>query len=146
MFREYGEERFASRIARTIVARRRESRIDTSGQLFAAIQAALPANTRWRAARHAARIFQALRIATNDELDAITEALPQALAALAPQGRLLVISFHSLEDRLVKNFMRDQQRAGRVRLITRKPIAPTEEEIAANPRSASAKLRVAERI
>ncbi len=145
IFRSYGEERFASRIARTIVARRRETPVETSGQLFSLIEQALPPTTRWRVKRHAARIFQALRIATNDELDAVAQALPQALAALAPQGRLLVISFHSLEDRLTKNFLRDQQQAGRVRILTKKPIQPAAEEISANPRAASAKLRAAQR-
>ena len=100
---------------------------------------------RWRAARDAARIFQALRIAANDELEAIAEALPQALAALAPGGRLVVIAFHSLEDRLAKTFFKDQQRAGRLRILTKKPLQPSEAEIAANPRAASAKLRAAER-
>jgi 16S rRNA (cytosine1402-N4)-methyltransferase len=144
--RDYGEERFASRIARTIVARRREEPIASTEQLFAAIQAALPAQVRWRAARHAARVFQALRIAANDELDAIAEALPQALSVLAPGGRMVVIAFHSLEDRLVKNFFRDEQKAGRLRVLTRRPVQPTPDEIAANPRAGSAKLRAAERL
>ena len=146
LFRDYGEERFASRIARTIVAERQRAATLTSGQLFALIQMTLPADTRWRAARHAARIFQALRIATNQELDALATALPQALDALAPHGRLLLIAFHSLEDRMVKNFFRNEQHAGAVRVITRKPIQPSVEEIERNPRAASAKLRVAEKL
>ena len=146
LFRDYGEERFASRIARTIVAHRHRAATATSGQLFALIQMTLPARTRWRAARHAARIFQALRIATNQELDALATALPQALDALAPHGRLLLISFHSLEDRMVKNFFRSEQHRGAVRVITRKPIQPSNEEIERNPRAASAKLRVAEKL
>ena len=146
IFRDYGEERFASRIARTIVARRREQAISTSGQLLAAIEQSLPPATRWRAARDAARIFQALRIAANDELEQVAEVLPQAVAALDPGGRLAVIAFHSLEDRMVKHFLRDQAAAGRLRLLQRKPIVADAEEIAANPRAASAKLRAAEKI
>jgi 16S rRNA (cytosine1402-N4)-methyltransferase len=146
IFRTYGEERFASRIARTVVARQREQPIRTTRQLFTAIEQSLPPATRWRAGRDAARIFQALRIAANRELDAVETALPQAVAALAPGGRLVVISFHSLEDRQVKHFLRAEAQAGRVRLRTKKPVLPTDAEIAANPRAASAKLRAAERI
>jgi len=146
IFRELGEERFASRIARTIVARRRLAPLTTSGELVDAITASLPPNLRWRATRHAARVFQALRIAVNDELGALAEALPQAAAALAPRGRLAVIAFHSLEDRIVKVFLRDEKRAGRLRVLTARPIRPSPEEVAANPRAASARLRVAERI
>jgi 16S rRNA (cytosine1402-N4)-methyltransferase len=145
LFRDLGEERFASRIARSIVAQRRSTPIASSGQLLDLVTRSLPAQLRWRAARHAARIFQALRIAVNDELAAIRAALPQAIAALAPAGRLAVISFHSLEDRLVKQFFRSEAAAGRVLIITRKPVRPGEDEIAANPRAASAKLRVVER-
>jgi 16S rRNA (cytosine1402-N4)-methyltransferase len=146
LFRTYGEERFASRIARTVVARRRTAPLRTTGELLDAITQSLPPNVRWRAGRDAARIFQALRIAANEELEAIAAALPQALDVLAPDGRLVAISFHSLEDRLVKNFLRDQQRAGRVRILTKRPLQPSPEEIAANPRAASAKLRAAERV
>ena len=146
IFRDYGEERFASRIARTIVARRRDQPITTTGQLFAAIEQSLPPATRWRANRDAARIFQALRIAANDELEQVASVLPQAVAALAPGGRLAVIAFHSLEDRMVKHFLRDQAAAGRMRLRHRKPIIADEAEIAANHRAASAKLRSAEKI
>lgn len=145
LFQTYGEERFASRIARTIVARRRDQPLTTTGHLLAAIEQSLPARHRWRAGRDAARIFQALRIAANDELEQVAEALPQAVAALAPGGRLVVIAFHSLEDRMVKHFLRDQAAAGRLRLPHRKPILPSAEEIAANPRAASAKLRTAEK-
>ena len=146
IFRDYGEERFASRIARTIVARRRDQPITTTGQLFAAIEQSLPPATRWRANRDAARIFQALRIAANDELEQVASVLPQAVAALAPGGRLAVIAFHSLEDRMVKHFLRDQAAAGRMRLLHRKPIIADEAEIAANHRAASAKLRSAEKL
>lgn len=146
LLKSYGEEPFASRIARTIVARRRTMPLHTTGALLAAVEQSLPPGRRWRAASHAARVFQALRIATNDELEQVAEALPQALAALAPGGRLVVIAFHSLEDRMVKNFLRDAQQAGRLRILTRRPLRPSEAEVAANPRAASAKLRAAERI
>ncbi len=135
-----------ARIARSIVARRRDQPVETTTQLLELIERSLPPNARWRAARNAARVFQALRIAANDELEAIAAALPQALDALAPGGRLVVISFHSLEDRLVKYFLRDAQRAGRLDLLTRKPIQPRTAEVDANPRAASAKLRAAEKI
>lgn len=146
LFRDYGEERFASRIARTIVARRRTEPLRTTSQLLDAVAASVPGKLRWRASRNAARVFQALRIEVNDELGAISEALPQAVAALAPGGRLAVISFHSLEDRLVKNFFRERQRDASLRIITKRPITPSEAEVQANPRAASAKLRVAERV
>lgn len=146
LFRTYGEERFASRIARSIVAQRRTTPIRTSDDLLRIIEQSLPANTRWRAARHAARVFQALRIAVNDELAAVAEMLPQAVAALAPGGRFVAISFHSLEDRLIKRFLRSEQQAGRVRILTKKPVQASKQETAANSRAASAKLRAAERV
>ncbi len=145
IFQHYGEERYAGRIARSIVARREREPIHTTSQLLDVIKAALPARVRWQAARSAARIFQALRIAVNDELDAVVAALPQALSLLAPGGRLAVIAFHSLEDRIVKQFFVAERDAGRVRILTKKPIRPDADEIAANPRAASAKLRVCER-
>ncbi len=146
IFRSYGEERFAGRIARSIVARREREPIHTTAQLLDTIAAALPGRVRWQAARSAARIFQALRIAVNEELDAVTAALPQALSLLAPGGRLAVIAFHSLEDRIVKQFFVAERQAGRVRILTKKPVRPDADEIAANPRAASAKLRVCERV
>jgi 16S rRNA (cytosine1402-N4)-methyltransferase len=112
---------------------------------FGVVTAALPARVRWRGARSTARVFQALRIAVNDELQAIAQSLPQALALLAPGGRLAVIAFHSLEDRLVKQFFAAERQAGRVRILTKKPVRPSDGEVAANPRAASAKLRVCER-
>jgi 16S rRNA (cytosine1402-N4)-methyltransferase len=145
IFRDYGEERFARRIAAVIVERRQQHPILTTSGLLDVIRAALPARVRWRADRSAARVFQALRIAVNGELEAIGEALPQAIALLAPEGRLAVLSFHSLEDRLVKHFFRSEHEAGRVHIVTRKPLRPDADEIARNPRSASAKLRLCER-
>jgi len=146
IFRGFGEERYAGRIARAVVAQRQRVPLQTTRQLLELIAVALPGKVRWRAARSAARVFQALRIAVNDELDAIAEVLPQALSLLAPGGRLAVLAFHSLEDRIVKQFFVAQQHAGRVRIITRKPLRPTDAEISANPRAASAKLRVCERL
>lgn len=144
IFGDFGEERFAGRIAGAVVAQRARQPIRTTTQLFELIAAALPARLRWRAARSAARIFQALRIAVNDELEAIADVLPQALSLLAPGGRLAVIAFHSLEDRIVKQFFVAQRQAGRVRILTKKPLRAGDAEIAANPRAASAKLRVCE--
>jgi 16S rRNA (cytosine1402-N4)-methyltransferase len=146
ILRVYGEERFASRISRTIVARRRAAPMHTTHQLLTAIEQSLPPASRWRAARDAARVFQALRIAVNRELDALETALPQATATLAPGGRLVVIAFHSLEDRLIKHYLRREATQGRLRLLTKRPVTPQAVEIATNSRAASAKLRAAERL
>ncbi len=140
-FRELGEERFASRIARTIAARRQHSAIATTTDLMEVIERSLPAKVRWRAARHAARTFQGLRIAVNDELATVRDALPVAWNCLAPNGRMAVISFHSLEDRLVKHFFRERHQQGEGTVLTKKPLSPGDQENARNPRAASAKLR-----
>jgi 16S rRNA (cytosine1402-N4)-methyltransferase len=146
LFRQFGEERFAGRVAAAVVAERTRRPLRTTQQLFEVIAAALPGRVRWRAARSAARVFQALRIAVNDELDAVADVLPQALSLLAPGGRLGVLTFHSLEDRLVKHFLVAERQAGRLHIVTKKPLRPGDDELAANPRAASAKLRVAERL
>lgn len=153
----YGEERQARRIAQAILAARP---LHTTGELAAVVERAV-GKGRHERIHPATRTFQALRMAVNDELTALEAALPQAVEILAPGGRLAVISFHSLEDRLVKEFMRRESRdcicppetpvcvcghRATLRLITRKPIRPTAQEIAANPRSRSARLRVAERV
>ena len=141
----YGEERFSRPIARAIVAARKKERILMTGQLVAAIEAGTP---RWYPERQihpAPKTFQALRIAANDELASLREGITAALAALAPGGRLAVITFHSIEDRIVKNLLRDAAYAGKGSLSPKKPIVPSRAEIAANPRSRSAKLRVFER-
>jgi len=153
----YGEERQARRVAEAILAARP---VCTTRELAAIVAAAV--GRRYRGRVHpATRTFQALRIAVNDELAALEAALPQAVELLAPGGRLVVISFHSLEDRLVKQFLRRESRdcicppeapdcicdhRATLRVITRKPLRPSVDEVSANPRSRSARLRVAERI
>ncbi|MDP2651055.1 MAG: 16S rRNA (cytosine(1402)-N(4))-methyltransferase, partial [bacterium] len=94
----------------------------------------------------ATRTFQALRIAVNEELDSLEEGLEKGFQVLSPKGRFAIISFHSLEDRIVKNFFRDQTHLGKATLITKKPVTPTEEEVRDNPRSRSAKLRIVEKL
>lgn len=158
IFRRYGEERYAKQIARAIVRRRRERPFERTGDLVETIKAAIPAPARFGEGHPAKRVFQALRIAVNDELGSLEEALPAALEMLRPGGRLAVISFHSLEDRIVKQFMRDGERGCTcppdfpvcvcgnepvLRALQRRPVRPTAEETARNPRSSSARLRVA---
>jgi 16S rRNA (cytosine1402-N4)-methyltransferase len=139
----YGEERRARAIARSIVAARRQQRVRTVGDLVAAITRVYRSRGR---IHPATRTFQALRIAVNDELGRLERFLPQAIEALAPAGRLAIISFHSLEDRIVKLFFRKQAAEGRVRILTKHPATPSYAEVTTNPRSRSAKLRVAMRI
>ena len=141
----YGEERFSRGIARAIVAARAHERLLTTGAL---VQAILEGTPRWyhrRRTHPATKTFQALRIAVNDELQSIREGLTAALAALSPGGRLAVISFHSIEDRVVKSILRDAVHAGLGSLSPKKPVAPTRSELLANRRARSAKLRVFER-
>jgi 16S rRNA (cytosine1402-N4)-methyltransferase len=140
----YGEERASRRIARAIVEARRRKPIATTDELAAIVSRALGGR---RGRIHpATRTFQALRIAVNDELASLEAALPQIVELLAAGGRMAIISFHSLEDRIVKHFMRAEAQAGRLRIITRKPIEASSEEQQINPRSRSARLRVAERM
>ena len=146
IFQEYGEERFARRIADSICWVRKNSLIKTTQQLVEAVQRAVPAKYRYRRIHFATRIFQALRIAVNDELNNLKEALPQALEILKKDGRLTVISFHSLEDRIVKNFFREAARKDFLKILTKKPVGPDLEEIKLNPRSRSAKLRAGVKI
>ena len=138
----YGEERFARGIARAIVAARAKSRLLTVGALVEAIKAGTPAWYHKRKIHPATKTFQALRIAVNDELGALQEGLVTALDMLAPEGRLAVISFHSIEDRMVKTILRDAVQAGRGTLTPKKPITPSRAEIIKNRRARSAKLRV----
>jgi 16S rRNA (cytosine1402-N4)-methyltransferase len=142
----YGEERFARSIARAIVAARSKERILTTGALVIAIKAGTPAWYHKGKTHPATKTFQALRIWVNDEIGALREGLASALAALAPEGRLAVISFHSIEDRVVKNLLRDAALAGLGTLSPKKPIVPARTEILANRRARSAKLRVFERV
>ena len=151
IFREYGEEPLASRIAEAIVKYRKRVKIETSKQLAEIVLAVYrkklgsTQDVPWIGGTHpATKVFQALRIAVNDELDVLEKTLPQAVNILATGGRLAVISFHSLEDRIVKHFFKSQK--GNVMIITKKPIVASETEIAANPRARSAKLRVVEKL
>ena len=139
---EYGEERHSRRIARAIVAAREHTPIETTAQLAQVIQRAYPGGHA-RGIHPARRTFQALRIHVNDELGALEAGLKAALAVLRPGGRLAVISFHSLEDRIVKRFMRDTPT---LHPRTKKPLEPSLEEVARNPRSRSAKLRTGEKL
>lgn len=156
IFRAFGEERYARQIARAIVRRRREQQFARTGELVETIRGALPAPARFGDGHPAKRVFQALRIAVNDELGSLERALPAALAVLRPGGRLAVISFHSLEDRIVKRFLRAEERGctcppdfpicvcGRepaLRVLTRKAVRPSAREVRENPRAASARLR-----
>ncbi len=146
IFREYGEERYSRKMAQLICQSRRIKPIKTTKQLVEIIRKAVPKKYQYRRIHFATRVFQALRIAVNNELDNLEKALPQALEILGKNGRLAVISFHSLEDRLVKNFFRDSAKKGLLEILTKKPITPNQEEIQFNPRSRSAKLRAAVKI
>jgi len=162
LFRQYGEEPKAPRIARAIVDARRTAPIRTAEELAALIERVAPPNPRQPRRTHpATRVFQALRIAVNQELDALQEALTAALDLLRPGGRLVVLSYHSLEDRIVKRFIAAERRGcvcppevpicvcgrnPRLRLLTRPSITPTAAEVEANPRARSARLRAAERL
>ncbi len=140
-----GEERFAGRIARCIVSERRRSRIRTTSQLVSVILHAVPAATRHGRIHAATRSFQALRIAINDELGALEEFLASALGCLGAEGKLVIIAFHSLEDRIVKNAFKQFQADGLGRVLTKKPVTPSEKETSENPRARSAKPRAFEK-
>lgn len=139
IFREYGEEKMAYQIAQAIVESRKLKNINTTSDLVEIIEARIPFRFR-RRIHPATRVFQALRMETNEELKNLTEVLPQALELLEKNGRLVVVSFHSGEDRIVKRFLKGNPA---VTVITKRPLVPTEDEITANPRSRSAKLRAA---
>lgn len=143
MFFEYGEERAARRIAHAIVERRAAGTLPTTTTEFASLVAGIVHRPGRRERIHpATRVFQALRIAVNDELDALRDGLHSAIGRLRTAGRVAVISFHSLEDRIVKHTFRDDER---LEVLTRRPIVPTEHEIEQNVRARSAKLRAARR-
>ncbi|AYW44524.1 16S rRNA (cytosine(1402)-N(4))-methyltransferase RsmH [Tetragenococcus koreensis] len=161
IFFRYGEERFSKQIARKIEAARKNQPIETTTQLVDIIKEAIPAPARRKGGHPAKRVFQAIRIAVNDELGAIEDSLEQAIELLAIEGRIAVITFHSLEDRIAKNIFKEYSQVKEMppglpiipdefqpilSLVTRKPILPTEEEIEENNRSRSAKLRVAKKL
>lgn len=143
IIREYGEERFAKKIVGAIIKARRLKPIANSRELAAVISQAVPAKYRYGRIHPATRTFQALRIATNDELTNLKVALPQAADALAAAGRIVIISYHSLEDRIVKWFLRERQNQGAVKILTKKVVTATKAEMKNNPRARSAKLRAA---
>jgi 16S rRNA (cytosine1402-N4)-methyltransferase len=157
IFKRYGEERYARQIARAVVKRRRTREFERTGDLVEVIKQAIPAPARFGEGHPAKRVFQALRIEVNDELGSLERALPAALEMLRPSGRLAVISFHSLEDRIVKRFLRNEEHgctcppefpvcacgaSPTLRAIPRRAIRPSAAEVARNPRSQSARLRV----
>ncbi len=158
IFRRYGEERYARQIARGIVRRRSESPIERTGQLVDVVRASIPAPARFGEGHPAKRVFQALRIEVNHELESLEAGLPAAFEMLRPGGRLAVISFHSLEDRIVKRFLRDRARGctcppelpicvcghePELRILTRKLVRASAREVDVNPRASSARLRAA---
>ena len=143
---DYGEEKFAKKIAKNIVEQRKQGRIKTTFQLIEIIKDATP-SAYWRGKIHyATRTFQALRIAVNDELENVRRVLPEAVSNLAQDGRLAVISFHSLEDRIVKEYFNKASKEGIIKILNKKPIIASRDELGKNPRSRSAKLRVAIKI
>lgn len=161
VIKDYGEERFASIIAKKIADSRKIKPIETTGELVEIIRSAVPERHQHGKIHPATKTFQALRIETNKELEVLKNFVPQAIDALSSGGRLAIISFHSLEDRIVKNIYRENARGcicpadfpvcrcgekARVKIISKKPIVPTLEEIQENPRSRSAKLRVCEKL
>jgi len=158
IFRRYGEERYAKQIARAIVKRRSKQPFERTGDLVEVVKQAIPAPARFGEGHPAKRVFQALRIEVNDELGSLERALPAALEMLRPGGKLAVISFHSLEDRIVKRFLRNEEHgctcppefpicacgaSPTLRATPRRAIRPSAAEIARNPRSQSARLRAA---
>ncbi len=161
IIRDYGEDKFAKNIAKHIVAARKEKEIETTGELTEIIKRAIPAKVRMNGGHPAKRTFQAIRIELNRELEVLQDSLEDIIELLNPGGRLCIITFHSLEDRIVKNIFKKSEQpctcpkefpvcvCGRKslgRVITRKPVIPSEEEVVYNSRSKSAKLRVFERI
>lgn len=161
IFKSYGEERFARQIARRICNERNEKPFESTLQLVDTVKAAIPTPARFGAGHPARRVFQALRIAVNDELNSLKRGLENAMELLSPGGRLAVISFHSLEDRIVKQFF--AARIGKctcppdlprcvcgaeaeIRILTKRPVTPARGEISQNPRAQSAKLRIAEKL
>jgi 16S rRNA (cytosine1402-N4)-methyltransferase len=143
LFWELGEERWSRRIARRVVQVRRHTRIATTAQLVDLIRQAVPAKALFGRIHPATRVFQALRIVVNQELEKLSEFIPQAITVLEPQGRLVIISYHSLEDRIVKRAFLHAEKSGQVQRLTKKPLVPQRDEIQHNPSARSAKLRIA---
>ncbi len=143
ILKEYGEERFAKRIAENIIKERKLKPIKTTAHLVTIIKKAVPFKYQHGRIHCATRTFQALRIAVNDELNNLKKILPQAIEILKPGGRIVVISFHSLEDRIVKNFLKEEAKKNIITILTKKPIMVSAEEMKKNPRARSAKLRAA---
>jgi 16S rRNA (cytosine1402-N4)-methyltransferase len=161
IIRDYGEDKFARRIAKFIVEGRQKKAIETTLELVDIIKAAIPAKARREGPHPAKRTFQAIRIEVNKELEILNKAIEDSINSLNPGGRIAIITFHSLEDRIVKNKFRDLENPCKcpsdfpvcicgknpvIKVISRKPVEPSQEEVEANPRSRSAKLRIAERI
>jgi 16S rRNA (cytosine1402-N4)-methyltransferase len=161
IFRRYGEERYARQIARGIVRRRQQEPIERTGQLVDVVRASIPAPARFGEGHPAKRVFQALRIEVNHELESLRAGLPAAFEMLRPGGRLAIIAFHSLEDRIAKQFLRDLARGctcppelpvcvcghePELRILTPKPVRPSAREVEENPRASSARLRAAVKV
>jgi len=145
ILKKYGEERWHYRIARFLVEERSRHPIETTRELSHAVLRAIPANNRHQRIHPATRTFQAFRIAVNRELESLEMALDHCVGRLAPGGRIGVISFHSLEDRIVKHKFREMAKDGLINLITKKPLRPHDDEVSQNLRARSARLRIAER-
>jgi len=142
ILKEYGEERFSRQIAKKIIEKRQTKKIESTSQLVEIIKMAIPYKFRHSKIHFATRTFQALRIAVNDELNNLSKVLPDIVSVLSSEGRIAIISFHSLEDRIVKNFFKEKEKQGNIKILTKKPIMAQTDELEANPRSRSAKLRV----
>ena len=146
ILKEFGEEGFSRQIAKEIIETRRIRPIKNTAQLVEVVKKALPLKFLHQNIHFATRTFQALRIAVNDELKSLERVLPQCLEVLNKDGRMVIISFHSLEDRIVKNFFKEKELEQKLKVATKKPVVPEEEEIKSNPRSRSSKLRAAIKI
>ncbi|MEK7460409.1 MAG: 16S rRNA (cytosine(1402)-N(4))-methyltransferase RsmH [Patescibacteria group bacterium] len=138
----YGEEKFAWRIANAIVSAREKKPIKTTHELASIIKAVVPPFARLGRIHPATKTFQAIRITVNDELGALREGIEKGFTRLAPKGRMAVISFHSLEDRIVKDYFKTKKEEGLGTILTKKPVTPSDEELTANPKSRSSKLRI----
>ena len=146
IIKEFGEERHARLVAGAIFSARKQKRIRTTAELVDIIVKAIGRKYRRQRLHSAARTFQAIRIYVNDELGALEEAIEKTVSCLNLNGRICVISFHSLEDRIVKNIFKEMKRSGKLEILTKKPVRPERDEIRDNPRARSAKLRIAEKI